>query len=152
MMIAINIVTAICFVLLTCAALYVVVSFVKKGDRKQRISFIRGFKKGKCLAVLLIAIPLMWVGYIYKGQNVIMGIFSAVAHLVDLVVLKFGLDKVQDLLDANIFYKVTVYYCCILVTINALLFAMSVLSQGIWHIRKAVGFRLSKKDKVYVFG
>ena len=152
MMIAINIVTSICFVLFTCAALYVIVSFVKKGDRKQRISFIRGFKKGKCLAVLLIAIPLMSVGYIYKGQGILMGIFSAVSHMVDLVVLKFGLDKVQGLLDANTFYKVTVYYCCVLVTINALLFAISLLSQGIWHLDKSLRFRFSKKDKVYIFG
>ncbi|MDE5654520.1 MAG: hypothetical protein K2I46_02810, partial [Clostridia bacterium] len=78
----------------------------------------------------MIAIPLFCIGYIDKGVGVVDSILSSISQLIDLVVLKFGVDKVQELLDKNIFYRITVYYCCVLVIINAILFAMSLFSQG----------------------
>ena len=133
MNIAVNIITTLCFISLTLAVVYVIVSFATKKSRRERIGFIRSFKKGKCLAVLLIAIPLFFIGYVDKGVGIIESILSAVTHLIELVVLKFGVDKVGGLMAKNVFYRITVYYCCLLVTINAILFAASLMSQNVSH-------------------
>ena len=152
MNVAFNIITALCFIALTIIVGYFIVSFCFKKSRRGRIEFIRGFKKGKCLAILLISIPLFCIGHMDKGANFIDSFFNAVSQLVDLVVLKFGTDKVKGLMDKNLFYKITVYYCCVLVTINAIMFAASVFSQAVRHIFDAWSFVLSQKKKTYIFG
>jgi len=45
--------------------------FAKK--RADRLKFIRGFKKGKCAIIYLVAIPLYWMGLVYGG--------TAIAHV-----------------------------------------------------------------------
>lgn len=45
-----------------------VYGFVGRG-RKERIIYIREFKKGKCVAVYLIAIPLFFIGYNYVQEG-----------------------------------------------------------------------------------
>lgn len=152
MNVAFNIITAICFIALTIIAVYFIVGFCLKKSRRGRIEFIRGFKKGKCLAILLISIPLFCIGHMDKGTNFIDSFFSAVSQLVDLVVLKFGTDKVKGLMDKNLFYKITIYYCYVLVTINAIMFAASVFSQALRHIFDSWSFVLSLKKKTYIFG
>lgn len=151
MTVAINTVTAICFALLTLAVVYVIVSVVKR-NRAERIAFIRSFKKGKCAAIFLIAVPLFFLGYFYTGVNFFESILSGITHVVGLVVLKFNLDDVPELLAANLFYKITIYYCCVLVTLNAVLFALSLTSQRLWQWRQRLKLNCTKKDKLYVFG
>lgn len=78
-MLVYNIITAICFALLTISALYVLISiFTKVKVRAEIIDFIRSFKKGKCIAIFLIAIPLLSLGYIFDGVSVINGILKRV--------------------------------------------------------------------------
>lgn len=149
--IIVNVVTAVCFVLLTLSVFYVVISFAKK-DREGRIAFIRSFKKGKCLIVLLIAIPLSFIGNIDKGLSFFDSLFNSIAHMAELVFLKFGLDKVKGLADKNVFYRFTMYYLCTLVIINALLFAISLFSQRLWQFESNCKFKFSKKEKFYIFG
>jgi len=150
-MTTVNIISAICLTLLTIAVLYVVISFFVK-DREGRINFVRNFKKGKCLAVFIVAIPLFYLGYFYKGTNLIESFFGSVTHVVGLVVLKFELGKIQLLLDENIFYRITVYYCCVIVALNAILFALSVAGQRIWEFGQRLVNKFTKKDKLYIFG
>ncbi len=152
MNVAVNIISSICFILLTAMVVYVIVNFAIKKSRRERIEFIRSFKRGKCLAVILIAIPLFCIGYIDKGLGIVDSILSAISQLIDIVVLKFGVDKIQGLLDKNLFYRITVYYCCLLVIINAILFAISLFSQGVSHFFKLESFSISKKNKTYVLG
>lgn len=151
MTIAINTVTAICFALLTLAVVYVIASIVMR-NRPERIAFIRSFKKGKCVAIFLIAVPLFFLAYFYVNPNFFDSLFSAITHVVGLVVLKFKLDDVPELLSANLFYKITVYYCCVLVTVNAVMFALSLTSQRLWQWTQRLKLRHTKKDKLYLFG
>ena len=147
----INVITAICLALLTFEAIYVVINTIIK-KRPERIAFIRSFKKGKCVAIFLIAIPLFLLGHIYSGIEVGTAIFSAITHVVGLVVLMFDLKNVAALLDANLFYKITVYYCCVLVTINAILFALSLTGQRLWQWWQLLKSKYTKKDKLYILG
>lgn len=150
-MAAYNAITAICFGLLTLSAIYVIVSVICK-KRADRITFIRGFKRGKCIAIFLIAIPLLSLGYIFDGATVIDGILSAISHVVDFVVLKFNVSKVGALADADLFYKITLYYCCVLVIFNAMLFAFSFIGQQIWQFGNTLCRAFTRKDKLFIFG
>lgn len=150
-MVAYNVVTAICLALLTLSAVYVLVSVIRK-KRADRITFIRGFKRGKCIAIFLIAIPLLSIAYIYDGATVINGILSGIDHVVNLVVLKFSVSKVGALLNDNLFYKITFYYCCVMVILNAILFAFSLIGQQVWQSINVLSRLFTRKDKLYLFG
>lgn len=150
-MLVYNVITAICFALLTVAVLYVIVSFIVK-KRAERISFIRGFKKGKCIAVFLIALPLIYIGYDYAGTPVLDGIFNTIMQVIDLVVLKFGFSKVGALIENSSFYRVTIYYCSVLVVLNAALFALSFIGQQLWHFRNWLVRVLTRKEKLFILG
>ncbi len=150
-MITYIIITAICFVLLTLSVIYVILNFIFK-NRADRISFIRGFKKGKCIAVFLISIPLLCIGYVYSGVSVLDSILNAISHVVDFVLLKFNLDKVSALIGANIFYQITVYYCCVLVILNAALFALSFIGQYLWQGWNFILRLFTRRQKLIIFG
>lgn len=146
-----DIITGICFALLTLCVLYVFFSFLLK-SRADRITFIRGFKKGKCVAVLLISVPLLCIGYIYAGENVLDGILYSISHVVDFVVLKFNVSKVGALVESSLFYKITIYYCCVLVILNAVLFAFSFIGQYVWQGWNLLVRLCSRKQKLFIFG
>lgn len=150
-MTTINIITALCFAALTLLILYFIISFIIK-NRADRISFIRSFKKGKCVAIFIIAIPLILIGYWYSGMSIIRSFLTAIPHVISFVVLKYDLDKISSLIEANIFYRITTYYCCILVAINAVLFAFSLTSQRLWQFSQAFKAAHNKNEAVYIFG
>lgn len=150
-MTTINIITAICFALLTIEVIYVFINIIVK-KRSERIAFIRSFKKGKCIAIFLVSIPLFCLGYVYSGINIFESILAAISHVIGLVVLKFGLDDIPSLINANPFYKITVYYCCVLVTINAILFTLSFVGQYLWQWIQVLKIKFTSKDKLYIFG
>jgi len=151
MSVLVNTITAICLILLTLEVVYVIINTIIK-KRPERIAFIRSFKKGKCAAIFLISIPLFFLGYLYSGTNVFESVLSAITHVAGLVVLKFNLDDIPELLNANLFYKITVYYCCVLVTINAVLFAISLTGQRLWQWGQYLKTKFTSKDKLYIFG
>lgn len=150
-MVGYTIVTSICFALLTAEVLYVIIKLCLK-DRASRIAFLRSFKKGKCAFVYISAIPLYFIGHLYAGQPVIDAFFGAINKIINLVVLKYENTSVQALMGANLFFEITVYYCYILITINALLFALSLTCQRIWQFVQSLKSKLTRKDKLIIFG
>ncbi|MCM1220940.1 MAG: hypothetical protein NC548_41285 [Lachnospiraceae bacterium] len=150
-MTTIYVITALCCVALTLLVLYFVISFIIK-NRAGRIAFIRSFKKGKCVAIFLIAIPLIFLGYWYDGLDIIHSLLTAIPHVIGFVVLKYDVDKIASLMEVNLFYSITIYYCCVLVTLNAVLFAFSLTSQLIWQMGWAVKAKHNNKDAIYIFG
>ena len=143
--------TALCFALFTAEVLFVAVNiFVKK--RPERIAYVRGFKKGKCLVIYFTALPLYFMGYIYAGADFANALIGTIGEASKLVVLNYSLEPIQALAAANPFFKVTVYYCFVLVAVNAVMFAMSLFGQRMWLWSRSVGLRHTKKDKLYVLG
>lgn len=147
----INFVTAICFAILTIEVLYMVISLIVK-NRANRISFLRSFKKGKCVIIYFSAIPLFCLGHMYAGADFFAGFFGAVNQIINLVVLKYSTSTVQALVDASVFYKITIYYSFVLVGLNALFFTFSLLGQRIWEFAQTLKYKNSSKDKLFIFG
>ncbi|MGN1042918.1 MAG: hypothetical protein ACI4SK_05500 [Christensenellales bacterium] len=55
-------------------------------------------------------------------------------------------------MGADLFYKITIYYCCVLVILNATLFAFSFIGQQIWQFGNRIVGATTKKDKLLIFG
>lgn len=146
-----NIFIALCFALLTAEVVYVVVSLAVK-KRAERIAYIRSFKTGKCIVIFISALPLYVMGYLYAGFDVLNAALQTFGQVVNLVVLKYSLDTINLLMEANLFYRITIYYCFVLVAINAFMFTLSLLGQRLWVWLQSVKAHFSKKDKLYILG
>ncbi len=146
-----NAITIICLCLMIIGLLTVVFNLIVK-NRADRITYIRSFKKGKGALIYLFAIPLYWIGHVFAGQTAITGFFTAIRRIVDLIVLKYDVSSIQQLMDASGVYSFTIYFCFILVCFNAILFALSLASQYLWNYFTNLKFRYSRKEKVVLFG
>ena len=146
-----NLVTAVCFAafLLECAA---VILACAMQTRPQRIGFIRSFKKGKCVLIYVTAVPLYWVGYVFGGVSPLQALFDAINECFSLVVLKYDIGGLEALMESSTFYTVTLGVCFIMVTLNAVLLTLSLLSQHIFEFTERTKAFHLKGDKLFIFG
>ena len=147
----INIVTVICFIALLIEALYILANVAFK-KRKQKIIFVRGFKKGKFAIVYLTAIPLYFISYLNSGTNWGIAIFKSIHKIINLIVLKYETEDIATLMQANELYKITVYFCFVLVLVNTVMLTLSLTIQHLWCRVQALKAIITWKDKLYLFG
>ncbi|MGN0788733.1 MAG: hypothetical protein ACI4MY_02250, partial [Christensenellales bacterium] len=147
-MIFIDFVTAVCFIGMLCIMFGFAYNLFRK-SRTEKLEYLQGFKKGKFFIIYFIAIPLYWIGINYSGKGVGISFLTAIKACVELVVLKFDLASVQQLMADSVFYRIAMDVCFALVIINALILAFSLLGRrvlnGYWRLRNTHG-----KDKTYV--
>lgn len=146
-----RVVMAVCFVLLILEVLYLLANVIFK-KRRQRITFIRGFKNGKFAVIYLTAIPLYWIGHIYAKIDTIDAFFLAVNKIINLVVLKYDVSSIEALMKAEPLYREIIYFCFVLVGINAILFTISLSAQHLWSGIQKVRHIVSHRDRLYLFG
>lgn len=147
----IRIVTALCLLLLLFELAFVFISIATK-KRPQKIAFIRSFKKGKCAIIYFTAIPLYCVGHLYAGEDFLNAFFNAIHKIINLVVLKYDTSSIELLMADDPFFEFVIFFCFVLVGLNALLFTMSLVSQHIWCTMENIKAAISKKDKLFIFG
>ncbi|MBQ8415051.1 MAG: hypothetical protein IJX58_07385 [Clostridia bacterium] len=147
----INVVTVICLAFLIIETLYLAGNIIFK-KRKQQIAFVRSFKKGKFAVIYLTAIPLYLIGHLYTGTAPANAFFLAIHKIINLVVLKYDVSSIEALMLANELYKNTVYFCFILVGVNAILFTLSLTIQHIWCGIQGIMSVITSKPKLYLFG
>lgn len=146
-----TVITALCFAAITAGLLYVIIKLFLY-DRPGRISFIRGFKKGKCVFAYIFAMPLYFIGHIYAGMPFADAFFGTVNKIINLVLLRFDYSSVTALMEANLLYKITVYYSQTVVLLNAIVFALSLTSQRIWLFFYGVAAYFTRKPRLVLFG
>lgn len=146
-----RIVTLICLAMLVAEVLFIIVNFFFK-KRKERIAFLRSFKKGKCAIIYLTAVPLYFIGHLYDGTDPLNSFFLAVNKIINLVVLKYETGSISSLMQDNSLYRFTIYFCFVLVGVNALLFTLSLTAQHIWCAVQAIKAFLTIRDRLYIFG
>ena len=154
----VNIITAFSLFVLLCEVAYMIIGYFTK-NRAGRITFIRSFKKGKCLIIYLLSIPLYCLGRAYQGaginpsfDEVIIAFFKSITDAITLVIMRFNLSDISKLLTDNLFYKIVMYFCYFLVIMNTVLFWISIANQRIWAFKEFVKGKLTKKDRMYLFG
>lgn len=146
-----RLVTISCLVVLTLELLFVITNIALK-KRPERIAFLRSFKKGKCAIIYVTAIPLYCIGHIYSGQSFLPAFFNAINKIVQLVVLRYDIGSVQGLMQADPLYNFSIYFCFVLVGINALIFTISLINQHIWCAFQAFKATTTRRDKLFLFG
>ncbi|MBO5773404.1 MAG: hypothetical protein J6R44_01085, partial [Clostridia bacterium] len=102
-------------------------------DRKGRLAFIKGFKKGKFALIYLSAIGLFFLGSYYDGTPFWGTILTAIKNSVDVVVLKYNYGAVASLMQDNVLYRVTTDLCFVLVALNAVLFTLALAGQKVYN-------------------
>lgn len=150
-MTAVNIISAICLLLMFTEALIIAIKFLSK-SRYDRINYIRSFKKGRCFLIYPIAFVLYLTGKLYADMSVADAVFTSVNNVVILVVLRYNPADIGLLIKDNSFFAATVYICYVFVTINAVIFILSVCNQQIVNAIANANFKLSKQKKYIVIG
>ncbi len=146
-----EIVSAVCLgiMLAECAAVAI---YLLLRPHSERIQFLRGFKKGKCIIIYVTAIPLYFLGYLYQSQNILTSFFTCIPNVLDLVVLKYNTAPLNALMGNSPLYTLAVYLCYTMVALNAVLFSLSLLGQYLWDWYRRIRFSLSRKEKLILFG
>ena len=101
-------VTITCLAILTLELLLVLANIVFR-KRPERIAFLRSFKKGKCAIIYVTAIPLYCIGYIYAGEGIVSAVFNAISKIVQLVVLRYDVAKIEELMKVDPLYNFSIF-------------------------------------------
>lgn len=146
-----RIVTIASLALLVLEVLYLIANFIFK-KRGERIAFLRSFKNGNCAIIYLTAIPLYFIGHLHQGQDILNAFFTAISKIIGLVVLSYDTESISLLMKEDDLYSFAIYFCFVLVAVNAIIFTLSLTIQHIWCGVQAIKAFLTKKDKLYLFG
>ena len=144
-------VTITCLAILTLELLLVLANIVFR-KRPERIAFLRSFKKGKCAIIYVTAIPLYCIGYIYAGEGIVSAVFNAISKIVQLVVLRYDVAKIEELMKVDPLYNFSIYFCFVLVGANALILTVSLTNQHIWCAIQAFKAMTTRKNKLFLLG
>ncbi len=141
--------------LLAYLVLRAVYGFIRR-DRKERIVFLREFKKGKCVAVYLIAIPLFFIGYDYVQESGTYAVFETISRtfnsVVNMIALKFEFMSVETLMKDNHFYGAAVISCNIICLFNTFVFVASLAQQFFWESSCLTRFNRKADAKYIIVG
>ena len=143
-----NIVTALCLIYMTIVVAYNLAVFFS-GDRASKLRYFKSFKSAKVFILYLAAIPLNYVAYRYTGTPIGGSILNAISSTVESVVLKFNYEATAALMEANLFYRITVDICRVLIAVNAGVFVGAVAGQKIYN-RLKVAVALLYHKRVYI--
>ena len=122
-------------------------------NRSGRIEFVRSFKMGDCIWMYISAIPLYWIGMIYQSNGkMLLSLFNAIKLSLGLVVLDYDTSDISNLMADEPIYNFAIFLSFFLVTLNALLFALSLFSQTLWEKCQIHAFNKSKKEKLVIVG
>ena len=153
-----SIVTVSCLVILVLELAYLIVSFINK-TRSQRIEFLRSFKKGKGAVIYITAIPLYFIGIWYAQQiadkpnnDALEAFFKAMNKIVSVVVMRYDTDSIKALMNDYGLYKFTVYFCFILIAVNAVILTLSITHQYLWAAHAEYKVMHRRADKLFIFG
>ncbi len=143
--------SVIILILLTIHLLSVLVKvFALK--RQERILFVKGYKKGQFAFIFYLAVPLVILGYLYKGTPWYQSIFLSMANVVNFALLRFDFSPMQALMQSNAIYEIAVYYSFALIWFNSIMFVFSVIGQFIFESSQNFKFAINKGEKLYIFG
>lgn len=145
-----SIISGLCVALLLSGSAYVV-SRLMSGSRRERVEFVRTFKNGRCVFILLPTLIIVFMGLWYSNAGVY-AIFKTVHLSMQFVVMDFEFGELQQLITQNRLYAAVVYLDCTLVIFNACMLAVSLFKQRVHCVRTNLRFLFTKADIVLIAG
>lgn len=142
-----TVLSAVCIaVLLSITTLYVLMI------KRDRIGFIDKFKKGSCVIIYLVAVPLYWMGEIFAGERVAFAFFDSIKKVLGLIVLDYDISTVTDLLDTDTVYAIALYLTFALATVNVAMLALSIFVRKASEIYVRKSFAKLKGERLIIVG
>lgn len=146
-----NYVIAVCLVYMLAIFLIVAVQLLKS-SRKERLKHIKGFKRGKFVLIYIALIPLYFLAFRHNGLSLDGSIWQSFTACLETVVLKYHYTDTSTLMSENLFYQITVEVAYVLVTLNALMFSISVGGHVVLNYISLLFSRKLRKKVIVVIG
>ena len=146
-----NYVIAICLAYM----LALIVTFIVRlatSSRKERLQYVKNFKRGKFVLIYIAMIPLYFLAHRNNGASVEGALWQSISLCFDTVALKYPFNTTSSLMGANLFYRITVDFGYALVTLNAVMFTISLLGQIVLNALSLTITRCFRKRVVAVVG
>ena len=132
-------------------------------SRKNRIPYLRNYKKGSFVSNYLVMLIIYFIGTLYDKQSFSSAFSNSITAASDFIVLKYNVESIKRLMNDSIIYRHLVYVGYVIVVVGAVLLAVSVMQQYIWSAKNSYierktrrenrGLsRIFKKDKLYLLG
>ena len=160
---AYELVSLICLALLVIGVVYVFCRLVfpkgnsKNERRRNRIEYLKSFRKGQCAMVFIPMMILYLIGGLYGKLPVYEAILKALTKTFSAVVMVFETSFIESLLEDSRIYRSTVMFAFYMVAVSACIFGISLFVQKLsftwtsWRRRRLFSRRLSK-DTCIIFG
>lgn len=132
-MVLTNVIAAICLAYMAAVVVYTAVPFCR-ANRKGKLKYLKNFKRGNFVLIYLAALPLYWMAHVFKGEQIGGGLLLAIKSCVDLVVLKYDYSNALPLMNADLFYRVVIDVCFVLVAVNAVVFTFTLFGQRLYNV------------------
>ena len=142
--------TVICFAWLCLSVCLLLWNIFRRRDHS--IPYIRNYKKGSFVSNYLLMMLIYFIGILYDSGDVFGAFSTAVAEALDFVVLKFKIAPIEGLMADNPLYMATVYGGYGLIVVGTILFTLSLMQQYLWCRWKAFHAKITRKEKMYLFG
>lgn len=143
-----NIVIALCLLYMAILVAWNVAMYFS-GDRAAKLAYFKSFKSAKVFLLYFVAIPLNYLAYRYNGEPIGGSLLNAISSTVESVVLKYNYTATEALMEANLFYRITVDICRVLIAANACVFVGAITGQKLYIRLKVIGALLFYR-KVYI--
>ncbi len=146
---------SVCSALMVILLAYTIVKLFIAGTPKDKLDYLKNYKKGQFLIIYLIAIPLYFSGYVqlvdfsqetsHCGTILLQCFFNAIKGSFNLVKLDYGIDGIVDYMKIDRFFYIVMLACFLLTTANVLMFSASLLWQRAKNgLLKMKAFRASE--------
>lgn len=146
-----SIISCLCLTILVATLLLISVKLTTQ-KRSERTVYVRNYKKGMVIIVYIVFIPLYFLANLYNGTDIMPAVFDSIKNSVELVAFKLNLSTIQPLMNANAYYRITMYFGFSYVIFNSIMFLFSLFSEIVWRMFYKEKFLLSRKSKCFIVG
>lgn len=144
-------VIAICLVYMLALFIGIMIRLITLSN-KERLSYIKNFKRGKFALIYIAMMPLYFLAYRYNGVSIEGAVLQSIASGIETVGLKYPFNTTSPLMGDNLFYHITVGTGFVLVTLNAIMFTFSLIGQLLYNTVSLWITRFFRKKIVVVVG
>lgn len=142
--------TAICLIWLFIKVILLIFNLVRA--RKQRLPYIKNYKKGSFVTNYLIMFLIFFIGILYDQGNIFTAFLDSITEASDFITLKLNTASISSLMADSILYSVAVYWGYFLIIFGTILLTLSIMQQYIWSVWKAFRSKITRKEMLYLLG
>lgn len=144
----------ICCLCLICWSVFLVIKLFSS-SRKDRLEYIRSYKKGAFTVPIIPAFFLYLIGKSYAKGFSFFVIFDSLSTTLSLLGFKFETESVRSLMETCWNYKFSLHFSFFLIIVNAYLFLDSILQQRVDFWRNTSARRrkrLFSENVCFIYG